>query len=123
MATYTMIVIDNGTRIRADHNTASVVLTSVNANVMVTGNELFTASSQLSNTAGVYQMVGDKWLKITYNGVTGWMSYIHKGLPICRDFKEVGIVDPPPTPVFPEFFTLTDPSGAKAEYQFVRIIE
>lgn len=29
----------------------------------------------------------------------------------------------PTTPTFPDSFTLTDPAGNKAEYQFVRVIE
>jgi hypothetical protein len=42
---------------------------------------------------------------------------------ICNNFTEIEEPPPPPAPIFPESFTLTDPSGAKAEYKFVRIIE
>lgn len=31
--------------------------------------------------------------------------------------------EPEPSPIFPESFVLTDPSGARAEYVFVRVIE
>jgi hypothetical protein len=50
------------------------------------------------------------------------MAYIHKGVAICNNFTEIE-EPPPPTPTFPESFILTDPSGAKAEYVFVRVIE
>ena len=116
-----------GTRIRTEPNTAATVITSVLANVTVEGSELFTASEPLQNANGVYQKVGDKWLKITYNGVTGWMAYIHMGGHICKDFQEIiPPVDPEPpvaTPAFPQSFTLTNPDGSKAEYVFVRIIQ
>jgi len=41
------------------------------------------------------------------------------------NYKEV-VSTPPPVvepPMFPESFVLTDPSGNKAEYKFVRIVE
>ena len=118
-----MTTLYSGTRIRTEPNTAGSVLVSVSANVIVKGNELFTAPVELRNASGVYQLVGDKWLKVAYNGVTGWMSYIHMGDYICKDFKETITeppVEPPPSVQFPQSFTLTDPSGAKAEYVFVR---
>ena len=127
MTTYEMTTIDNGTRIRDLPNTGGKELTRVNANVKVTGSELFTAPAQLVNADGVvYQYVGDKWLKITYNGVTGWMAYIHKGTPICNNFKEVTTTPPPPVgePVVPLSFILTDPAtGKQAEYALVRILD
>jgi len=92
---YQMTTISDGTRVRDQHNTAGNVLTSVPANTVVTGNELFIATVQISNSNGVYQFVGDQWLKVTVNGQTGWMAYIHKGQPICRDFQE--ITEPAPT--------------------------
>lgn len=121
--TYKMTTINSGTRIRQEPNTAGSTLTSVNANVTVQGDELFTSPVELRNSSGVYQQVGDKWLKITYNGVTGWMAYIHMGQPICKDFQEVGIVTPPPPPVttFPQSFILTDPAtGKSANFIFDR---
>ena len=36
--------------------------------------------------------------------------------------EDTGETTPPPAPMFPESFVLTDPSGAKAEYVFVRVI-
>jgi hypothetical protein len=118
-----MTTLFTGTRIRTEPNTAGSVLVSVSANVTVQGTELFTAPVELRNASGVYQRVGDKWLKISYNGVMGWMAYIHMGEAICKDFKETVTeppVEPPPSVQFPQSFTLIDPSGAKAEYVFVR---
>lgn len=121
---YQMTTISSGTRIRTEPNTAGSVLVSVSANVTVKGTELFTAPVELRNANGVYQRVGDKWLKISYNGVTGWMAYIHMGEPICKDFQDLADPEPPVvTPAFPESFTLVNPDGSKAEYVFVRIIQ
>jgi hypothetical protein len=50
-------------------------------------------------------------------------SILYPGICICKDFKETITeppVEPPPSVQFPQSFTLTDPSGAKAEYVFVR---
>ncbi len=117
MTVYQMTTIDNGTRIRELPNTGGKELTRVNANVTVMGSESFTATKSLSNSEGVYQYVGDHWLKVTYNGVTGWMAHIHKGQPICNNFKEVGTTPPvDPAPVFPEYFILTDPEGKTQRY-------
>ena len=127
MTTYKMTTISNGTRIRTEPNTAGSILASVNANVTVQGDELFTATAPLSNSAGTYQYVGDKWLKVSYNGVTGWMAYIHKAYAICNNFEVVSTTpptDPPPVVQFPQSFILTDPAtGKKAEFVFVREIE
>lgn len=99
---YRMTTIYNGTKIREDHNINSNTLAYVNANVQVEGTELFTAPVQLSSVAlGVYQNVNDKWLKISYNGVTGWMAYLHKGGAICKDFKEV-VDEVPPVVQIPD---------------------
>lgn len=117
MTTYSMATIYSGTKIREDHNTSANVLTSVNAKVTVTGSEKWVAT-----TGGAEVFIGDTWIKVTYNGVTGWMAYIHKGVAICNNFKVVETT-PPPAPMFPESFVLTDPSGEKAEYVFVRVIE
>lgn len=126
MTKYSMTPISNNTRIRENPNTASAVLVhDVPANEVVIGDELFTATQQLSNTHyGVYQNVGDKWLKVTRNGVVGWMAYIHKGVAICDNFKVISDTPEPTPPVqmFPNSFVLTDPSGAKAEYVFVRVL-
>lgn len=118
---YEMTTISNGTRIRTDHNTASSVIGDVPANVKLTGDELFVATLQLSNANGVYQFVGDKWLKTSYNGIVGWVAHIHKGQLICKDFRQVDTL-PNPNPVFPTSFILTNPDGNSAEYEFIRIL-
>ena len=126
MTTYEMKTVEpKGTRIRQDHNTFAAVLTTVNANVTVTGIEKWTAPAD-----GVEVKAGDVWVKVSYNGVTGWMAYIHKGQPICRDLVEVGTppVDPPITAEFPQscIWTDNDPKspnyGKRAEYVFSKVL-
>lgn len=123
MTSYSMTPINNGTRMRTDHNVFASVITSYNRGQLVVGDEIWEAPADGSEVKK-----GDKWLHVTsVDGVNvterGWMAYIHKGVPVCNNFTEVEAPPPPPTPVFPESFVLTDPSGAKAEYVFVRIIE
>ena len=123
MTTYSMTPINSGTRMRTDHTTFAAVITSYSRGQLVVGDEIWEAPADGSEVKK-----GDKWLHVTsVDGVNlterGWMAYIHKGVAICNNFKEIADPTPPPTPVFPESFTLTDPSGAKAEYKFVKIIE
>lgn len=126
MTTYSMTPINSGTRLRTDHNTFATVIASYNSGALILGDELWEAPAD-----GLEVRKGDKWLHVvSVNGVklfeTGWMAYVHKGLPICNNFKTIVDVPPPapsPVPMFPESFTLTDPQGNKAEYQFVRILE
>ena len=103
------------TRLRSDHNTAGSFILWIPAGTTVTGVELFTAPSMLSSAAlGVYQSVGDKWLKVTYNGQVGWVAYIHKGEAICKNFVE--ITEPPAASEIPAYFDLTTPDGVKTRY-------
>lgn len=123
MTQYSMTPINSGTRMRKDHNTFAAVIASYARGQVVVGDEIWEAPADGSEVKK-----GDKWLHVTsVDGVNvterGWMAYIHKGTPICDNFKEIEDPEPPPTPVFPETFTLVDPSGAKAEYKFVRIVE
>jgi hypothetical protein len=123
MTQYSMTPINNGTRLRTDHNVFAAVITSYNRGQLIVGDELWEAPADGSEVKK-----GDKWLRVTsVDGVNlterGWMAYIHKGVAVCNNFKEIEDPDPDPIPVFPESFTLVDPSGAKAEYVFVRIIE
>lgn len=114
-----MTTISNGTRVRQDHNTFANVLTSVPANVQVEGDELWVAPAD-----GVEVKKGDKWLHITVGNITGWMAYVHKGVPICNNFVEVGVEPPPPAPTetFPKSFTLTAEDGSQALYEFVKVL-
>ena len=123
---------DSGTRWREDHNTFATILDvdpsisgtqSFNANDVLEGTELWTAPANGSEV-----VAGDKWLLVNKrNGVqlhrAAWTAYIHKGSFICDNFQEVTDPDPNPTPVFPESFVLTDPSGKQALYEFARVIE
>lgn len=98
MARYSMTPIDNGTRLREDHNTFSKVITSYNRGQLVLGDEVWVAPAD-----GAEVKKGDIWLKVlsvdgTNVPVRGWMAHIHKGQFICENFKEV-IVAPPPPPV------------------------
>ncbi len=125
MTAYSMTTIDpNGTRIRQDHNTFASILTKVNANVTVTGTEKWTAPAD-----GVEVKANDVWVKVTYNGVTGWMAYIHKGQSICKNLVETTTpTDPAPIVGFPQSFIQTnnDPNhpdyGKRAEYVFVKVL-
>jgi hypothetical protein len=123
MTQYSMTPFNSGTRLRTDHNTSASVIAPYNRGQLIVGDELWEAP-----TDGNEVKKGDKWLHVTsVDGVNlserGWMAYIHKGVPICENFKVIEDPAPPPAPVFPESFTLVDPSGAKAEYVFVRVIE
>jgi hypothetical protein len=124
MTTYSMTPISNGTAFRDGHSTVgTIVKLRVSANVVVLGDAVWTAPAD-----GNEVKKGDTWLHvIAIDGaaVDGWMAIVHKGYPICDNFKEV-VSTPPPVvdpPMFPESFVLTDPSGNKAEYKFVRIVE
>lgn len=123
MTQYSMTPINNGTRLREDRNVFARVISSYNRGQLIVGDELWEAPADGSEVKK-----GDKWLRVTsVDGVNlterGWMAYIHKGVAVCNNFKEIEPPPPPPGPVFPESFILTDPSGAKAEYVFVRVIE
>lgn len=109
---YKMTTINSGTRVRQDHNVYASVLTSVNANVTVQGDELWTAPAD-----GNEVKKGDEWVKVTVNGVTGWMAHIHKGVAICRDFV---VIDTTTEPTFPDYFILTDPQGRSQRYEITR---
>lgn len=121
MTTYSMTPINNGTRMRKDHNVFAENILSYNKGQVVICDEIWEAPAD-----GTEVKKGDKWGKvISVDGVNvaerGWMAYIHKGVTICNNFKEVETT-PHPAPMFPESFVLTDPSGEKAEYVFVRVI-
>lgn len=118
MTTYKMTTISSNTRIRDQHNTLGNVLASVGANVQVTGDELFTASVTIG-TPTVYQQQGDIWMRVSYNGVTGWMAFKHLGQPICKDLIYLP-VDPPVPPVVvyekPEYVIWETPDGVRTRY-------
>jgi len=89
-----MTTISNGTRIRSDHTTYASQLASVAANVVVKGDEVWTATAD-----GPEVKAGDKWLHCTHNGVVGWMAYIHKGVQICKELIEITVPPPAGEPI------------------------
>jgi len=99
---YEMTTIYNEMRIRADHNTYAEVLLSVNANITVQGDELWTAPA-----GGAEVYANDQWMHITYGGVTGWMALTHKGKAYCKDFKIINEYEPDPTPPSTETYMAT----------------
>lgn len=104
MTTYRMTPIKSGTRVRKDHNTFAEVLTSYAPPVQMEGTDLWEAPAD-----GNEVRKGDKWLFVTKaDGVRltfpGWMAYIHKGVPICKNFLVVDDVPSPPEEKFPESF-------------------
>ncbi len=129
--TYSMTTIYNGTKIRQEQSTHNPItktptpeLARVPAGVVVSGNEKWTAL-----TDGYEVKAGDVWVRVTYNGVTGWMAYIHKGQPICKDLVEVGTPpeDPPVTVEFPQsvVWEYVEPSTNKPvrlQYIFDKIV-
>lgn len=113
--------VDSNTRFRRGSNTGERYdLPFVQPGDILEGAEIFTATEELRNEYGVYQMIGDKWLHVlTVNGQVrdGWVAIVNKGEVICRELP-----DTPPTSVFPDRFVLTDPAtGASADY--VRIVK
>jgi len=99
---YEMTTIYNEMRIREDHNTFAKVLSSVNANITVQGDELWTAPAP-----GAEVYANDQWMHITYGGVTGWMALTHKGKAYCKDFKIINEYEPDPTPPSTETYMAT----------------
>lgn len=115
MTVYTMTTIDPGTRIRKDHTTFAAELARVpNAKTLVTGSELWVAPAD-----GNEVKAGDKWVRVTYNNVTGWMAVVHKGVPICDHFGELTVNPPPPAPIYviPDSFVLVAPDGTRTEFK------
>lgn len=116
MTIYYMTTISNGTRIREDHNTFANAVTSVSAGITVQGSEVWEAPAD-----GAEVKKGDKWMLVSSVGgirlsEPGWMAYIHKGVPICRDFRTVEESPTEPVGEFPEWFDLTNPQGETKRY-------
>lgn len=120
------------TRLRAGHDVfATVIIPDLSPADTLRGDEAWEAPAN-----GAEVVKGDKWLHVTHrNGVElaekGWTAIVHKGVPICNNFKEVTTTPPPdPQPVagFPDSFIQTnnDPKhpdyGKQAEYVFVRVL-
>lgn len=114
-----------GMNTRPAHNVNNTPNGAVPYNTPVQGVELWIATSLDDEVKSGLANIGDKWMRLNSSTVQ-WVAVVHKGVV----YGNVTVVDnttpPDPTPtepLFPESFTLVDPSGAKAEYTFVRIIE
>lgn len=98
MTQYQMTPLSSGTRLRTDHTTFAGVITSYGSTALVQGDEIWVAPAD-----GNEVKKGDKWLHVTHVNDTpvaiqGWMAYIHKGVPLCKDFKDLTGTTPPPPP-------------------------
>jgi GH25 family lysozyme M1 (1,4-beta-N-acetylmuramidase)/exopolysaccharide biosynthesis protein len=118
---YDATALGDGTRIRLDHNTAANYVNSYPRGTVFSGNEIFTATVQLSNANGVYQKVGDKWLRVELvNGqppkdsagavitVPVWVALIHMGSAYCTvvdNGAPTDPTDPPPAGAMHVVFT------------------
>jgi len=121
---YKAQTLNDGTRLRRDHvvdSNGSNIIKNFAKDVWLTGDDVWK------------QNINNYWIHVTHeNNVPlaepGWTAVVYDGKIICKNYQEIN-QEPPTTPTeptnpsFPESFTLTDPSGAKAEYVFVRIIE
>jgi len=105
--------------LRPSHNTSNSPIGTIAYGVPANVLEVWT-----STTNTTLNNIGDIWARLSDK--PEWVAVIHKGIKY-GELTESGGTDPipptPNTPTFPDSFTLTDPSGAKAEYKFVRIIE
>lgn len=103
MSIHQATIIGNGTRLRDTHSTFGNVIASYGANQVVRGNLLWTAPAD-----GNEVKKGDVWIFVTHvdgKELTskGWMAVTHKGVPICKDLKEVDVpTDPPVKPPLPD---------------------
>lgn len=116
MSIHQATIIGNGTRLRDTHSTFGNVIASYGANQVVRGNLLWTAPAD-----GNEVKKGDVWIFVTHvdgKELTskGWMAVTHKGVPICKDLKEVDVpTDPPVKPSLPVVAVLVDmyPEGKR----------
>lgn len=116
MSIHQATIIGNGTRLRDTHSTFGNVIASYGANQVVRGNLLWAAPAD-----GNEVKKGDVWIFVTHvdgKELTskGWMAVTHKGVPICKDLKEVDVpTDPPVKPSLPVVAVLVDmyPEGKR----------
>jgi hypothetical protein len=58
---------------------------------------------------------GDKWAKVTYQNVTGWIAVIHLGVVYGTLTETQPPTEPPPARI-PDYFDLIAPDGSKTRY-------
>lgn len=115
MATYTALTKGSGLRIREDHNVSSPVVSSI----QLSGTPVVAHEKWEATENGTNYMKGDIWLKITYNGITGWIAYRHMGDLFCTSLSEVQEPEENPIEIVykePDFFWLELPDGARVKY-------
>jgi lysozyme len=107
MTQYSITPMTSGTRMRSDHTVfAGVLKTDLKPTDLIIGDEVWTAAAD-----GLEVKKGDTWMKVlSVNGVPvpvrGWTAIVHKGVPICNNFKVLGDTTPPvdpepePTPAY-----------------------
>ena len=96
-----------GMNTRPDHNVSNLPNGSVAYNVPTECTEVWTAPADGTNVKA-----GDKWAKLN-SGLIKWVAVIHLGK-VYGTIQDVVVTPPEPpvvTPVFPEYFILTDPAG------------
>jgi lysozyme len=102
MSTYTVTAPTlSNVALRPDHHTNNTAILYVPKGTALQSDLIFTAVTELRNAAGtVYQMDGDQWAYVTYNGQFGWVAIIHRGMRICT--LVTNPVEPPPATGLPE---------------------
>lgn len=83
---YKAVNLFDNMRLRSGSNTASLAIGTYTHGQVFEGDNLFVATVSLSNSAGVYQAVGDNWLEVkSVNGVpkSGWVAVVHLGKEYC----------------------------------------
>ena len=80
------------------------------------------AGTEFIGSAWVTGNDGVKYVDLISAGGVNRDGYVSTKANITL-IEDTGETTPPPAPMFPESFVLSDPSGAKAEYVFVRIVE
>lgn len=88
--------------LRPDHNTMNSAFEYVTAGSKMHGDELWTATQEMRNSAGqVIQISGDQWLRVLdvdgNTTRTGWVAIRHMGQVICTLVEINAPTDPPPT--------------------------
>lgn len=117
------VLVSEGVKVRPQPNTSNAT------NDKMSKDTLFQISAIVPDSLDPNNP-NKKWGKIfggVYDGKYTALEYPNNSIPISSYTPIENPTDPDPnpepTPIFPESFVLTDPSGAKAEYVFVRIIE
>ena len=109
-----------GMNTRPDHN----VNNSPNG-VVAYGETVNIAEVWTALADGVNVRKNDKWARLQDSLFIQWVAVIHLGVVygVLEHTNPTPEPTPTPAPMFPQSFIHIDPSGKKAEYTFVRVIE